>query len=323
MPKVTVIMPVFNAEPYLAQAVNSILAQDFGDFEILVLDDGSTDASLAIARRLADGDRRVVIVRGDHQGVVHWRNQGVAMAKGELIAMMDSDDIALPERLGRQVAFLAQHPDCDAVGAQALRIDPGGRPINIWRVPERHEDIDREHIAGRAGAIINPTVMMRKAAVIESGGYRDGILSAEDYDLFLRLAEMGKLANLPDVLLRYRLHAKSMTCSDTEFQVRMARRALEEAWTRRRMPGALPAPVHEFRTPSEDEQMWSWARNAFTAGHFPTARHLGLTLVRRRPSEFRRWALLGAACAGPLAKHLKRVVGYRVGDYHLQAKIDG
>ena len=224
---------------------------------------------------------------------------------------------------GARSPFLSSTRNAARLGRRRVRIDAGGRPIDTWRVPERHEDIDREHIAGRAGAIINPSVMMRRRAVIESGGYRDGILSAEDYDLFLRLAEIGKLANLPDVLLRYRLHAKSMTCSNTEFQVRMARRALEDAWTRRRMQGAPPPPVHEFRTPSEDEQMWSWARNAFTAGHFQTARHLGLTLVRKRPSELRRWALLGAACAGPLAMRLKRVVGGRVGDYDFHAKIDG
>ena len=315
MPRVSVIMPIFNAERHLSQAIASIRSQRFDDFELILLDDGSEDRSVEMARRAAKEDPRVIFVQGDHRGVVCQRNAGVELAKAEFIAMMDSDDIALADRLACQVRHLEVHPECCAVGTGVMRIDEDGLPIDEWHLPEHHEEIDEKHMAGQGGAIINPSVMMRKSAVIKVGGYRTGYDSSEDYDLFLRLAEVGRLANLSQVLLLYRLHAKSLTFARAVYQRQMAREALKEAWRRRKRPGPLPAPLLEFRGPCEEELMWSWALSAFHARNFETARNQARKLLRRHPGELRRWALLGAACLGPLAYYLKRVLPYRIGPY--------
>jgi len=308
-------MPIFNAERHLLQAIQSIRSQRFDDFELILLDDGSEDRSAEMARRAAKEDLRVIFVEGDHRGVVCQRNAGVELAKAELIAMMDSDDIALADRLTCQVRHLEAHPECCAVGTGVIRIDEDGLPIDEWHLPEHHEEIDEEHMAGKGGAIVNPSVMMRKSAVIKVGGYRTGYDSSEDYDLFLRLAEISCLANLPQMLLRYRLHARSLTFARAVYQRQMAREALKEAWRRRKRPGPLPAPVLELRAPSEEELMWSWALAAFDARNFGTARNQARKLLRKHPRELRRWALLGAACLGPLACWLKRVLPYRLGPY--------
>ena len=200
-----------------------------------------------------------------------------------------------------------------------MRIDEDGLPIDEWHLPEQHKEIDEKHMAGGGGAIVNPSVMMRKSAVIKIGGYRTDYDSAEDYDLFLRLAEVGCLANLPQVLLRYRLHAKSLTFARAVYQRQMAREALKGAWMRRKRPGSLPAPLLELRAPSEEELMWSWALSAFAARNFNTARNQALKLLRKNPGELRRWALLGAASLGPVAHYLKRVFPYRIGQYRARS----
>jgi glycosyltransferase involved in cell wall biosynthesis len=315
MPRVSVVIPIFNSERYLPEAIASIRSQRFDDFELILLDDGSADGSVEIARHAAKEDARVICVEGDHRGVVCQRNAGVELAKAEFIAMMDADDIALADRLACQVRHLEDHAECCAVGTAVMRIDEDGMPIDEWHLPEHHEEIDDRHMAGRSGAIINPSVMMRKSAVIKAGGYRPGYDSSEDYDLFLRLAEAGRLANLPQVLLRYRLHAKSLTFARAVFQRQMAREALKEAWLRRKRPGSLPAPLLELRAPSEEELMWEWALSAFAARNFGTARNQARKLLRSHPGELRRWALLGAACLGPLAYQLKRILPYRLGAY--------
>jgi glycosyltransferase involved in cell wall biosynthesis len=320
MPRISVVLPIFNSERYLSEAVDSILAQTFEDFELLLFDDGSTDGSSKIAQEAAARDTRVILVRGDHRGYVSWLNTGVEMAKAEFIARMDADDIASHDRFERQVEFLEKHPECCVVGTRAIRIDPDGSPISPWRVPEDHVEIDGRHIQGRPGAIIHPSVMMRKRALSGVGGYRAQYEPAEDYDLFLRLAEVGRVANLGEPLLRYRIHEKCVTFARAEAQSRWTRQALADAWVRRGKTGSPPAPLNDHKTPSTEELMWSWALTAFSERNFLTARKQAFRLLQRRPSELRRWVLFAAACLGPLAFRLRRFCSYRVGPYRPQAE---
>jgi glycosyltransferase involved in cell wall biosynthesis len=315
MPRISVVLPIYNAERYLSEAIHSVLSQTFDDFEMFLLNDGSSDGSAEIVREAAARDSRVVVVNGDHSGLVHWLNVGVDMAKGELIARMDADDICSHDRFAYQTRFLDARPECCAVGTRAVRIDPDGLPIDLWWVPEQHEDIDGWNMAGRTGAMIHPSVMIRKTALYQVGGYRSTLESAEDYDLFLRLAEVGQLANLPQSLLRYRVHPKSVTLTRAEVQTRLTRQALREAWTRRKKAGPLPISRHDPRTLSEEELIWSWAQAAFCGRNFRTARKHAFRVLWRRPSEFRRWVLFGAACLGPLAKQMMRICPYRIGPY--------
>lgn len=315
MPRISVLLPIYNADRYLSLAIDSILLQSFPDFELILLDDGSDDDSLNIAEKAAARDGRTVVVTGNRRGIVHWLNVGLQMAKGDLIARMDADDISTADRFLTQVRYLDAHPECGAVGSQVLRIDPDGSPIDLWSVPRRHCEIDGQHMRGLTAGLIHPTVMMRKDLLLEIGGYRPAFEWAEDYDLFMRMAEVGELANVPNVLLRYRLHAKSITLTRSETQYRLGCLALQEAWRRRQQDGPVPAVVNVSRPQSEEELIWNWARGAFTAGNFGTARKLALKILQSRPSEPKRWALFCAACLGPLAFHVKRLSSYRVGPY--------
>ncbi len=314
MPRVSVLLPVFNGERYLAQAIDSILKQTFRDFELLVLDDGSVDGSLAIAREAAAKDARIRVVAGEHRGLVDGLNSAVTIANGELIARMDADDISSPDRLVKQVRYLDAHPECCAVGCPAMRIDPDGLAISPWPVPESHAEIDAQHMSGLGGGILQPTVMMRKSSFLQIGGYRAEFkYGAEDYDLFLRMAEIGRLANLPEILLQYRLHFKSVTVTRHAEQLPAARRALEDAKSRRRITEPLPYRHYDIGSGSEDELMWTWSRAAFAGRNFRTARKYATRLLLRHPGELRTWILFGAACLGPLAFTAKRFLSFRLG----------
>src|SRR5262249_27061073 len=140
-PKVSVAIPVYNREKYIAQAIDSILAQTFTDFEILIIDDGSTDSSVAIARSYSDPHIRLVC-HATNSGVAVARNSAIAHARGEYLAFLDSDDWAYPQRLAKQVAFLDRHPDYAAVGAWIEWMDTDGRPFGrTKRKPTSPEDI--------------------------------------------------------------------------------------------------------------------------------------------------------------------------------------
>ena len=130
-PSVSICMPVYNTKRYVAEAVESILAQTFGDFEFIIIDDGSTDGSRAILERYAKQDDRIRLISRPNTGIVGARNEALGLARGELIAVMDSDDVALPERFEVQVAYLREHPECVVVGSRALIIDPDGCALTI------------------------------------------------------------------------------------------------------------------------------------------------------------------------------------------------
>lgn len=318
MSRVSVVMPIYNSERYLLKAIRSIQWQTFGEFELLLLDDGSNDGSPEIAKACANQDSRIVFVAGNHRGVVAGRNAGVDLAKNDLVAMMDSDDVSLPTRLSSQLQYMEAHPECCAVGTQAMRIDEDGFPIEEWRVPESHLEIDRHHMTDGGGAIINPSVMMRKRAVVKVGGYRSGYDSSEDYDLFLRLAEVGSLANLPEIMLQYRLHAKSLTFSRAVFQQQMGWKALEEACLRRGI-AQVPAPPANISAPSEEELRWTWAHHAFAARNFAAARNQAFKLWRQRPFDRRRSLLFAGTCLGPVAVFLKKLLRYRIGGFQSES----
>jgi glycosyltransferase involved in cell wall biosynthesis len=306
---------VYNARRYMRQSIESVLRQSYGDFELILLEDGSTDGTVELVHDVAAGDPRAVVLGGEHRGYVHWLNVGLHKARGEFIARMDADDVCHPDRFEAQVRFLDAHANCVAVGCQADRIDPDGDPIDHWEVPLDHEEIDARHLRGLGGSIIHPSVMMRRAAVMAIHGYNPLYEPAEDLDLFLRLAEIGRLANLPDALLSYRVHDRCVSFARAAEQSKWTARAVADARSRRGHAEPAPALVERSGAPSTDELMWSWVRRAFAAGNFGTARKHALRLVRRRPLEARRWMLLAGACLGPVAGMVRRLLPLRVGPY--------
>jgi hypothetical protein len=204
-PTVSVVLPVHNGEPYLAEAIDSILGQTFGDFELIAVDDASTDNS---RRRLDDAaarDSRVCVVDGADRGLVGALNLGLSLARGEFIARMDADDISQPDRFARQVSFLRENPDIAVVGSAITLIDAGGAVVREISYPSAPADVDR-FLMEVGSALAHPAVMARRTAMLTVGGYRKLFQHCEDYDLWLRMAERYLLANLPDRLLRYRQH---------------------------------------------------------------------------------------------------------------------
>lgn len=208
-PRVSVVLPVYNGEPFVAEAIGSILAQSFADFEVIALNDGSRDGSGEILDRIARTDRRVIVLHQTNAGIIAALNSGLALARGEFIARMDADDVAHPERFARQLAFLDAHPDIAVVGSAVTLIDESGRPIRDVAYPATPEAVAEFLETG--AALAHPSVMMRRHAVRAVGGYRAAYRHAEDYDLWLRMAQRYRLANLPDRLLLYRQHPAKLS----------------------------------------------------------------------------------------------------------------
>lgn len=220
-PAVSVLMPVFNGERHIREAIESILSQSCSDLELLVVDDNSTDSTGAIVRECRERDARVRALRNEEgKGIVGALNTGLARARGEYIARMDADDVSLPRRLEIQHDFLQAHHDVSVCGTN---MELFGAQQFVWRLPQDHETI-------RAGLIFtvfiaHATVMMRRTAIEEYHYRYDADYGyAEDYELWSRLSERYRFANLPDVLYRYRKYDSDGDSQREEIRARSAQR---------------------------------------------------------------------------------------------------
>lgn len=270
-PLVSCLMSVFNGERYLAEAVASILGQTLTDFEFVVIDDGSTDGSPRLLERFAAADSRIRLTRRPNTGLTQALNEGLKLCLGEFVARMDADDVAEPARFERQVSFLRQYPDCVAVGCGLQLVDPDSAPLGEQRLPATHEAIVGKLLQGE-GAVPHPSAMIRREAVLAVGGYREDFPAAQDLDLWLRLSERGRLANLDEILLRYRLHADSVTSRRRQQQLACAARAVREALLRRGLPVPERIQWQDPKPASLARTLRGWARMAWRSGHVSTAR---------------------------------------------------
>lgn len=205
-PPVTMLMSVYNGARFLREAVDSILAQTMPDFEFLIVDDGSIDETSAILSSYTDP--RIRVVRQENQGLAAALNRGLHLAHTELVARMDADDIALPERLEVQLAEYDRLGHPDVMGTAIEVISETGHSVGTRRFPEDHESIIRNLING-GPTLAHPTVLYRKEAVLACGGYDPAFRTTQDYDLWLRMLPKSQFANSPQCLLRYRLRADS------------------------------------------------------------------------------------------------------------------
>ena len=210
-PRVSVVLPVFNGATYIIEAVTSVLEQTFNDFELLVIDDGSTDSTRDLLAPLAADDARLKVLAEPHRGLVGSLNYGISIARGDLIARMDADDAALPNRFADQVAYLDAHPDCVVVGTSILKVNADGQPAKRSATPWQLPTFDPLSFPPQIGGVPHPTAMIRAAALAVVGGYRPYFYNAEDRDLWARLWRIGRIYQLPDVALRYRVHSGSVT----------------------------------------------------------------------------------------------------------------
>ena len=247
MPLVSVIMPVYNGERYLAEAIESILAQTFTDFELIIVDDGSRDRSLEIIRDFEKRDERIsVIQRETNRGEGDARNSGVAASNGQYIANMDCDVVSLPERLEKQVEYMQANPEIGLLGTRARIVDADLSPRSYFDVPPEHALIVIRLFVG--GPLVHPAVMVRRNCLETADGYDPAFTCAADIALYGRLlwTAQVRFANLPACLLLYRVHGSNLSINGNRKRLELSYEArlrmLERLWNER-----PEATVHRFR----------------------------------------------------------------------------
>jgi len=262
MSDITVLMPVYNGASYLGDAIESILAQTEAGFEFIIIDDGSADASVAIADSYSRKDPRIRLVRdGMNRGIAARLNEGLALASGEYIARMDQDDVSLPGRFAAQRSHLDANPDTALVGSRVIVIDPDGDELMEMGDALSHAEIDGGLMRGAGQLVYHPSVMFRRQAALAIGGYDATYRGVEDLDFFLRLAERGRIENLAQPLLKYREHLNKAGATRLLDQEREIDAAIAAARVRRGMTGAQGATERKRRTPVSKAatfRKWGW-----------------------------------------------------------------
>lgn len=206
-PKVSVTMCVYNGAAHIAEAVDSILAQDYADLELIIVDDGSTDATREILAGYTDP--RLRWAGQAHRGIPIARNHALSLARGEYIAVLDADDIAHPARIRYQVAYLEKHPEVVVLGSAFEQVDLLLNRSRTIVNPQTNDEIRRTLVY--SNPICHSSVMIRGSALKKSGPYDEAFRFLQDYDLWSRLAQHGQMANLPDVLVTRRYHRRSVS----------------------------------------------------------------------------------------------------------------
>lgn len=275
-PLVTVFMAAYNGEAYIEKAIQSVLSQSFTDFELLIINDGSTDRTLDIIHQFTDP--RIRLVHNDgNKGLTFTRNRGIEEAKGQYIAILDCDDIALPDRLQTQIRFLNAHPEIAICGGQAIAIDESGEQTGNLNVIAGDKDISPELVFHNT--FINSTLVIKRSAMLEAGGYRD-YSPAEDYDLSYRISLRHPVANLSEVLVYYRLHGNNVSKVQHERILNAELRIIENIHTNLGIPKDenLIRIHHDYfcyrfsaRSAKEFQQLFEALKQGNTvSGNYPT-----------------------------------------------------
>lgn len=244
IPTISVIMPVYNTERYLSEAIESVRDQSFPDFEFLIMDDGSTDSSPEIAGRHASQDSRIRVIQLEHAGQAMASNEGLRLARGRWIARLDADDVAAPQRFSRQLDVLKACPEAVAVGAYATIIGENGRVVGMHRFGPVTPDEFRKTRESGPMYLINSSVVFCRQAALNVGGFRPGYEPAEDIDLWSRLADDHVILVAPEPLVSYRIHTKASSTRRFREQLQSARRV--KANTLRRRAGQAELSRDEF-----------------------------------------------------------------------------
>ncbi len=299
-PKASVLLPVYNGLPYLDQALESVFRQTMPYFEVLLLNDGSTDGSPEVLQKYAARDARCRLIDRENRGLIRTLNEGVEIARSDIIIRMDADDICTEDRFEKQIDYLSRHPDCVAVGGNVRLIDPDGDIIISKFIQDfSHDQIDAQNLRGTGSAICHPASAMRRSSVIAAGGYRDEYVHAEDIDLFLRLAERGQLVNIEDVVLDYRQHPQAIGYTKRAEQIASAHSAAQDARARR---GLSLTPDGCFENIESDAsaqlitERWAWW--ALDDGNSRTAKKYALRTMLNKPFNLSSFKLLVCALRG-------------------------
>ena len=221
-PRVSVLMTIYNAEPYLRAAVDSLIVQTFPDWELIAVENGSTDKSMPILRSYSDCRVRIFPLE-QNIGRTPALRLAFDQARGDYIAILDADDVSAPDRLSKQVEFLDQHADVALVGSWAQHIDEHGKIFDVFEPPANQEEL--QDCLGWTNPIIHSSAMYRRKLAQEVGGYPENICWAQDLGLILALAQRAKIAMIADYLCQVRVLTASMTRS-TKYRMLVAREAL-------------------------------------------------------------------------------------------------
>jgi len=271
-PLVSVVIPIYNPGKHLAVALGSIIDQSFQNWEMICVNDGSTDSSLETLKWFSNRDKRIQIIDQPNGGIVRALNRGCLSANADLICRMDADDIAMPSRIEQQVAFMNQNPEHVAVGGCILAIDSESEPLGIQKLPWQH-DLIVENLLNRRTGLFHPTSMIRAEAMHKIGGYRDQYQWIEDHDLWLRLSQVGLLENMREVVLCYRQHASSICWQKSVQQRDLMGQLLQEFQMEYGLKGREGLQdTHPTRVKANPGK---WARMAARGGYPKTAqKHL-------------------------------------------------
>lgn len=275
-PKVSVVMATFNAQTYLKEAIESILNQTFRDFEFIIIDDGSTDTTIAIIQSYKDP--RIKLYKRNHRGLIASLNEGIELSKGEYIARMDADDVSDSKRFELQVKFLDTHPDYALLGTTTQIIDTQGRTIAISAEPTKYSDILKGLLV--RNVLAHGSTMTRKTVLEEQDGYDPKAIHAEDYDLWTRIVRRHKVSILPQVLFKWRLNPAGVSVTKSKVQRQTVERIRAREWKiytkDRSFPKVDLREVWRART-REDPQdlLWRQRRGALSVVYS----HLGRAFI--------------------------------------------
>lgn len=302
-PLVSVVMVVCNVDRFLAESIESILGQTFQEFEFIIVDFGSTDNSLSIISSYAASDNRIKLHIIPHCGLAEARNAGCFLAQGRYIAIMDADDVSVPDRLMWEIDFMEKHPQVGVLGGATEWIDASGRSLRIDYPPTEDREIRSELVTGVP--FWQPTALISSEAFVLVGGYRAVFAQTEDYDLWLRIAEHFEVANLEQVVLKYRIHPYQVSLRKRTQQTLCKLAAQVSASARRNghpdplnklkeiTPEALAAlGVTDARRQSELASEWrQWIRHLCIAGEYSVALKAALEILQSDLTNVERWQI--------------------------------
>jgi glycosyltransferase involved in cell wall biosynthesis len=301
---VSVIMPVFNSAAFLDEAIQSILNQTFTRFELIIVENGSADQSLVIAQRYAGLDARVRVQHLDEPGTALALNAGLATARAPWIARMDADDVALPHRLERQLAFLARHTEVAALGTYGWIIGRTGRVVGCSRLgPTSLEAAARLRAGHQLPYLLASSVLFSRASACAVGGHRQDYCPAEDIDFWSRLADNHLLLTLPEPLICYRIHTQAASTRHLKEQLQLVRRA--KANMIRRRQGLAELDKQAFQNFERSQPFWRRADYQYAVVSQYCYRYGGALLAAGEPRGLIWLGLAALLSPASMARRLK------------------
>ena len=327
IPRVTVVMAVYNAAQFLHQAVASVLAQTYCDFELIIVDDSSSDDSLSILQSV-DDPRVRIIGHNTNMGAALSRNDALAAAHGEFVAIMDADDVCAPTRLERQIAFLEANPLVGLVGSGVYdNIDESGAVLYTSYLPEDNETIQQALV--EEWCFFHSSIMFRRESYEHVGGYRKEFEPAEDHDFLLRILEHCQAHNLYERLVSYRLNPKGLSVIGHQYinemrdaAMRLAKRRrsgqsedlylemayLRELKRRRKAPRGLAGTVQTWRDSFyAADRYYGFGCRELCAGQLKSARRCFVRSLRTNSLFVKSWIGVALSLMPFAASRLKFV----------------